>query len=205
MENINISNIDLSGAAGGGSGSDVTKSYVDAQDKKVEGKIPTKTSQLTNDSGYLTEHQSLDNYYTKAQTDSSINAVKDTIPTNTSQLTNDTDWLTAKEIDSTYERRNIVSPYTPAPGTVTDTINVSSDSLMQVDTSSLTSFTVVPSPFTDGGECVVQFDGKAGLSVSFPADLKWADGQAPVIEAGKTYQVSMQNGTACWKAFSAAV
>ena len=37
--------------------------------------IPTKTSQLTNDSGYLTEHQSLDNYYTKEQTDSSINAV----------------------------------------------------------------------------------------------------------------------------------
>ena len=35
--------------------------------------IPTKTSQLTNDSGYLTEHQSLDNYYTKEQTDSSIN------------------------------------------------------------------------------------------------------------------------------------
>ena len=40
---------------------------------------PTKTSQLTNDSGYLTEHQSLDNYYTKEQTDSSINAAKDAI------------------------------------------------------------------------------------------------------------------------------
>ena len=39
--------------------------------------IPTKTSQLTNDSGYLTEHQSLDNYYTKEQIDSSINAVND--------------------------------------------------------------------------------------------------------------------------------
>ena len=39
--------------------------------------IPTKTSQMTNDSGYLTEHQSLDNYYTKEQTDSSINAVND--------------------------------------------------------------------------------------------------------------------------------
>ena len=41
--------------------------------------IPTKTSQLTNDSRYLTEHQSLDNYYTKEQTDSSINAVKDSL------------------------------------------------------------------------------------------------------------------------------
>ena len=41
--------------------------------------IPTKTSQLTNDSGYLTEHQSLDNYYTKEQTDSSINTALDTV------------------------------------------------------------------------------------------------------------------------------
>lgn len=42
--------------------------------------IPTKTSQLTNDSGYLTEHQSLADYYTKSQVDSSINTVMDAIP-----------------------------------------------------------------------------------------------------------------------------
>ena len=41
--------------------------------------IPTKTSQLTNDSGYLTEHQSLNNYYTKEQTDSSINTALDAV------------------------------------------------------------------------------------------------------------------------------
>ena len=41
--------------------------------------IPTKTSQLTNDLGYLTEHQSLDNYYTKEQTDSSINTALDAV------------------------------------------------------------------------------------------------------------------------------
>lgn len=39
--------------------------------------IPTKTSQLTNDSGYLTEHQSLDNYYTKEQTNNSITTALD--------------------------------------------------------------------------------------------------------------------------------
>lgn len=50
--------------------------------------IPTKTSQLTNDSGYLTEHQSLDNYYTKEQTDSSINAVTMAVP-----QTYDIGWL----------------------------------------------------------------------------------------------------------------
>lgn len=41
--------------------------------------IPTKTSQLANDSGYLTEHQSLENYYTKEQTDSSINTALDAV------------------------------------------------------------------------------------------------------------------------------
>ena len=56
--------------------------------------IPVNVSQLTNDSGYLTEHQSLDDYYTKSQVDGSINAVKNTIPTKTSQLTNDSGYLT---------------------------------------------------------------------------------------------------------------
>lgn len=41
--------------------------------------IPTKTSQLANDSGYITEHQSLDNYYTKEQTNNSITAAMDAI------------------------------------------------------------------------------------------------------------------------------
>ena len=34
--------------------------------------MPTKTSDLVNDSGYLTAHQSLSNYYTKAETDQKI-------------------------------------------------------------------------------------------------------------------------------------
>ena len=34
--------------------------------------VPTKTSQLTNDSGYLTAHQSLSDYYTKEETDQKI-------------------------------------------------------------------------------------------------------------------------------------
>lgn len=50
--------------------------------------IPTKTSQLNNDSGYLTEHQSLENYYTKEQTDSSINALAMAVP-----QTYNIDWL----------------------------------------------------------------------------------------------------------------
>lgn len=52
--------------------------------------IPTKTSQLTNDSGYIIEHQSLDNYYTKEQTDSSITAAMDAIAV---PQTYDIEWM----------------------------------------------------------------------------------------------------------------
>ena len=37
--------------------------------------IPTKTSQLTNDSGYLTSHQSLSNYYTKSEVEALFNSI----------------------------------------------------------------------------------------------------------------------------------
>ena len=38
------------------------------QINSINERIPIKTSQLTNDSGYLTEHQSLEEYYTKGET-----------------------------------------------------------------------------------------------------------------------------------------
>lgn len=48
--------------------------------------IPTKTSDLTNDSGFLTEHQSLAAYALKSEIP--------TVPTNVSALTNDSGYLT---------------------------------------------------------------------------------------------------------------
>ena len=81
--------------------------------------IPTRMSQLTNDSGYLTEHQSLENYYTKEQTDSSINAVKTAIPTKTSQLNNDSGYLT--------EHQSLAEYYTKSQ--VDGSINAVKDSI----------------------------------------------------------------------------
>ena len=44
-------------------------SYNDLSDKPVIPTVPTNVSAFNNDAGYLTEHQSLDNYYNKSQTD----------------------------------------------------------------------------------------------------------------------------------------
>lgn len=52
-------------------------SGVDLSDYALKSEIPTvptSNTAFTNDAGYLTEHQSLDDYYTKNQTDSAISA-----------------------------------------------------------------------------------------------------------------------------------
>ena len=79
QDNCYICSADYARTAGegGGGGGGVSQEYVDtkvqdeatarqAADEAIRADIPTKVSQLDNDSGYLTEHQSLDEYYTKA-------------------------------------------------------------------------------------------------------------------------------------------
>ena len=105
-----------SGEGGGGGGGGVSEEYVDgkvqeeataraAADEALRAEIPTKTSELTNDSGFLTEHQSLSDYYTKTEVDGKVqveadareaadNALRGEIPTKTSQLDNDSGFLT---------------------------------------------------------------------------------------------------------------
>lgn len=51
--------------------------------------LPSKTSQLTNDSGFLTEHQSLADYAKKSE-----------IPTKTSELENDSEYVTQEEVQA---------------------------------------------------------------------------------------------------------
>ena len=51
-----------------------THSYTNLEDKPT---IPTKTSDLQNDSGFLTSHQSLSNYYTKTESNNKYVAKTD--------------------------------------------------------------------------------------------------------------------------------
>ena len=77
--NASTGEVDLSSYA--------TKEYVDSSIGDI--KIPTKTSELTNDSGYLTQHQDLSSYALKSEIPS--------IPTKTSELTNDSGFLTSHQ------------------------------------------------------------------------------------------------------------
>ena len=83
------------------------------ENKADKTEIPTKTSQLTNDSGYLTEHQSLDEYYTKTQTDTKLNdyALKTDIPVVPSKVSafeNDKGYLTEHQsLEEYYTKADI--------------------------------------------------------------------------------------------------
>ena len=99
--------------------------------------VPTNVSAFTNDAGYLTEHQSLDNYYTKTESDGKyatqvvvneeiaarINDIRDvkatleskankseipTVPTNVSAFTNDAGYLTEHQsLDNYYTKTEV--------------------------------------------------------------------------------------------------
>ena len=108
--------------AGGGGG--VSEEYVDTKvqeeatarrnaDNEIRKSIPTKTSELENDSGFLTEHQSLSGYYTKTETDTKVqeeatarenadDSIRKSIPTKTSELENDSGFLTEHQSLSGY-------------------------------------------------------------------------------------------------------
>ena len=91
--------------------------------------IPTKVSELENDSGYLTEHQSLENYITEENfatgldaqntaTNALIRQVNEridgiTVPTKVSELENDSGYLTEHQSLAEYAKKTeIPAPYT---------------------------------------------------------------------------------------------
>ena len=89
----------------------IDASSLEAYAKKTEiPTVPTKVSAFENDSGYLTEHQSLDAYAKKTE-----------IPTKTSQLTNDSGYLTEHQsLDAYAKKTEIPNAVTYTEQTLTD-------------------------------------------------------------------------------------
>ena len=80
------------GSASEGSGSYATQDFVRDEIAKIEiPTVPTKVSAFENDANYLTEHLSLDNYYTKDEIDGKIGAINALI----SEATNITNTILA--------------------------------------------------------------------------------------------------------------
>ena len=105
QDNCYICSADYARTTGEGGGGGVSEEYVDskvqeeataraAADEALRAEIPTKTSQLENDSRYFTESQLTSDYYNKTEVDTNIDELKAAMPTMTSQLENDSGFLT---------------------------------------------------------------------------------------------------------------
>lgn len=131
-----------------GSGNVIVDTYA------TKSAIPTKTSQLTNDSGYLTAHQDLSAYAKKTDIP--------TIPTKVSAFTNDAGYLTSHQDLSAYAKKTDI-PSVPVKGVKVD----GSTSKLTPDSSGVVTIPAIPtavSSFTnDAGYLTAHQDisGKA--------------------------------------------
>ena len=75
--------------------------HQDISNLATKAEVPTKTSQLINDSNFLTEHQDISNLATKAE----VSEVENKIPTKVSQLENDKGYLTEHQDLTGYAKK----------------------------------------------------------------------------------------------------
>ena len=174
--NINISNGVISAID--------TKDYNDLENLPT---IPTKESDLTHDMGYLTEHQSLANYYTKSQVDTQITGVEAEIPTTTSDLVNDSGYITSAYHDNT-KQDNLT-----AGRNITINNNViSATSSISVDYGTLTNKPKINSVELDGDKSALEL----GLVQKSVYDAKMSeidgelDGKQDTLTAGANITIT---------------
>ena len=179
--------------------------------------VPTKVSELENDAGYLTEHQSLENYITKkdfatgldaqnTSTNALIRQVNEridgiTVPTNVSAFTNDAGYLTEHQSLAEYAKKTEI----PAPYTL-PTASTSTLGGVKVDGSTITiADGVISSVGGSGGGTADVFTGvgedtitteKTFEDSSFSFDkTKFLDEQLVKDKGYAWYQISSESQT----------
>ena len=162
-------------------------------DKTVNIAVPTKTSDLSNDSGYIT-NEALDGYATKAELPTKVSQLEndskfinesaldgyaktDDIPTKTSQLTNDANYITAAQapVQSINNKTGAVTlsatDVSAIPSTLTGTAGqVLTKTADGQEWKDVDIPTALPNPnaLTFTGAVTGSYDGSAPLEVEIP-------------------------------------
>lgn len=163
--------------------------YEDAyeqENQSIDISVPTKTSDLTNDSGFITNAVTSFNGSTGAVTytapvtsvNGSTGAVTIAVPTATSDLTNDSGFQSLA--------------YT-AISSASSTTALVWKTMYQwtVNPTSIT-VTLPSAPSDSRGEIVLKFTtGSTAPTMTWPSTLKWANGEELTVEASTTYEFSI--------------
>ena len=127
-------------------------------------------------------------------------AQQDKIPTKVSQLTNDSNYATTSAVANKadkYKTQNVTSAVSSASGSYSFQPNT----YYVIDQlSGITTFTfsfATPSDTSIVNEYYIQFTTPAaGVALSLPSSIKWINGETPIIQGGKTYQLNVINNLA---------
>ena len=127
-------------------------------------------------------------------------AMQDKIPTKVSQLTNDSNYATTSAVANKadkYKTQNVTSAVSSASGSYSFQPNT----YYVIDQlSGITTFTfsfATPSDTSIVNEYYIQFTTPAaGVALSLPSSIKWINGETPIIQGGKTYQLNVINNLA---------
>ena len=156
-----------------------TGSYSDLTDTPT---IPTKTSELTNDSGFLVEHQDISGKADKADTLAGYGI---------------TDAYTKSETDTLLESYRPKTTVDFIADTGETTVLLAEDYLPVISGYTALTITLPAGSESDGIEYNIQFTAPdEGLVLNVPDTIKWNGGLEPVINSGSTYQISILNNLA---------
>lgn len=160
-----------------------------------------KLQQSFGDAYYAFDFISQDEDASTIYVDVTYNYVQqDNIPTKVSQLTNDSNYATTSEVATKadkYKTQNVTSAVSSAGGSYSFQPNT----YYVIDQlSGITTFTfsfATPSDTSIVNEYYIQFTTPAaGVALSLPSSIKWFNGETPIIQGGKTYQLNVINNLA---------
>lgn len=167
--------------------------------------IPTKTSELINDSGFLTTVP--DEYATEAELSAGLATKQDTIPDLEEIRTGAAAGAKAvqpatltKELNKKADKTTIVTEtegnasYSIAPNRLTKLGTLASSVTFSLDTSK------EESGVTNVYDIIFVTPADAP-SITWPEGISWIGGSAPAIAAGKTYEVSIMDNLATYGEF----
>lgn len=146
------------------------------------------------------ENVDLSNYYTKTEIDNVVGSVEENL---ISSINTKQDKLTSGSTIKTINGTSLLGSGNIKVGNKTlysstsSSMSLSPNIYYRNTNSSLSSLTITLASASDStilNEYFVEFTTRSsGTTVYLPSTIKWANGETPSFEAGKTYQISIVN------------
>ena len=164
---------------------------IEQQIADIQTSIPTKTSDLTNDSGFLTEHQNINHLATKDELQQKQDSITDLDSIRFGAALGATALQEHQDISGKKDKAFVQ--------TITEeslSLSISPNTVYNC-TTALTNLTISSFSITSEvyEEYTMLFKSNDTTTLTLPSDVYWANGEIPQIEADTEYELSITKRT----------